>query len=85
MTFRVTRNGEGSITAESDCPGNEVDHMYAQGHNRQLDNYMRENDQGSIDGRDYNDVVNRIVDERVRKYGGDPGAERMDVSTHLVW
>ena len=85
MSFRVTRNSDGSITSESDCPGKDVDHVFAQHHHRQLSEYMRETGQSSIEGRDYNDIVNDIVDEQHKRYGGDKGALRAEVGTKLVW
>ncbi|MBU5557461.1 MAG: hypothetical protein QW751_00045 [Candidatus Aenigmatarchaeota archaeon] len=85
MTFRVTRNSDGSITAESDCPGNEVDHVFAHNHCEILAHYMKELGLKNIEGRDYNDIVNRIVNEEVKRYGGDPGAVRGYISTELVW
>ena len=85
MGFRVTRNSDGSITAESDCPGNDIDHVYAHSHCENLGHYMNETEQRSIEGRDYSDVINRVVDEEVKRYGGDPGAVRMDITNKLVW
>ena len=84
MTFSVRRNSDGSITAESNCPGSEIDHVYAQSHSRELAHYMEDTRQESVDGRNYDDVVNRLVDEENRKYGYSP-ATRMEISNKLVW
>lgn len=85
MSFRVTRNSDGSITAESDGADNGIEHVFAQDHSRQLSHYMQGTGQSSIEGRDYDDIVNRIVDENVKRYGGDPGIERCEVDRKLVW
>lgn len=85
MSFRVTRNSDGSITAESDTAGNEVDHVYAQQHHRELSGYMRETCQSAIEGRDYNDVINSVVDAKAERDGRDHALTRMEVSNKLVW
>lgn len=84
MSFRVTRNSDGTITAESDGTSNDVDHVFAQRHSRELDHYMRDLGQSRIEGKNYDDIVNHVVNERNKKYGYDP-AERSMVGLKLVW
>ena len=85
MSFRVTRNSDGTIMTESDGPANEIDHVNAQRNRNNLSEYMRDTGLQSIEGRNYHDIIDRIADAEVEKYGGDHAAERSYVGLKLMW
>ena len=84
MSFRVTRNSDGSITTESD-DGHNLTHATAQQHGHQIEYMMEKADMSSVEGRDYNSIANQIAEAHVKKYGGDIALERAEIGRKMVW
>ena len=84
MSFRITRNSDGSITTESD-DGYNPGHATAQQHGHQIEYMMEKANLGSVEGRDYNSITNQIAEAHVKKYGGDIALERAEIGRKMVW